>query len=158
MNSWYEVKVRYTKQLESGVLKRVVEPYLVDATTFTEAEARIYEELGSLIRGEFMIMAITKKEYADIFSYDDSDVWYLCKTKFAMVDPDSGKSKVSTNQFLVSADSVKDADSRIKESLKDLIVDYELKAVTETPIVDIFPFTGERDLTPHMEPEQIQES
>ena len=47
MNSWFKVKVKYTKQLESGSFKRVSEPYLLSATTFTDAEARIYEELGT---------------------------------------------------------------------------------------------------------------
>ena len=28
-NSWFEVKAKYTKQLEDGRLKRVTEPYLV---------------------------------------------------------------------------------------------------------------------------------
>jgi hypothetical protein len=55
MNSWFTVKVKYTKQLENGTFKRVSEPYLLAAMTFTDAEARIYEELGSSIRGEFQV-------------------------------------------------------------------------------------------------------
>ncbi|HRP53378.1 MAG TPA: DUF4494 family protein, partial [Fluviicola sp.] len=47
MNNWFTTKVKYTKQLEDGSFKRVSEPYLVAAMTFTDAEARIYEELGS---------------------------------------------------------------------------------------------------------------
>ncbi len=42
MNSWFTVKVKYTKQLENGTFKRVSEPYLLAAMTFTDAEARIY--------------------------------------------------------------------------------------------------------------------
>ena len=45
MNNWFTVKVKYTKQLDNGTLKRVSEPYLLAAMTFTDAEARIYEEL-----------------------------------------------------------------------------------------------------------------
>jgi hypothetical protein len=46
MNSWFTVKVKYTRQLENGTFKRVSEPYLLAAMSFTDAEARIYEELG----------------------------------------------------------------------------------------------------------------
>ena len=67
MNSWFTVKVKYTKQLEDGTFKRVSEPYLVAAMTFTDAEARIYEELGSLIRGEFVVTGITRTDFHDIF-------------------------------------------------------------------------------------------
>lgn len=140
MNSWMECKVKYTKQMENGALKRVTEPYLMAAYTFTDAEARIYEELGSVIRGEFHVMAITRKEIHDIFAYDDADVWYAVKVKYDNYDADSDKSKKVTQNFLVTANSVKDATERIKECLSTLMVDYEITSVIKSPIVDIFPF------------------
>ena len=62
MNSWFTVKVKYTRQLENGTFKRVSEPYLLAAMSFTDAEARIYEELGSRIRGEFNVVGISRTE------------------------------------------------------------------------------------------------
>ena len=44
MASWFECKIRYDKTQENGAIKKVTEPYLVDALSFTEAEARIIEE------------------------------------------------------------------------------------------------------------------
>ena len=38
MNEWFECKVRYEKTLENGLVKKVTEPYLVDALSFTEAD------------------------------------------------------------------------------------------------------------------------
>ena len=140
MNSWMECKVKYTKQMENGALKRVTEPYLMAAYTFTDAEARIYEELGSVIRGEFHVMAITRKEIHDIFAYDDADVWYAVKVKYDNYDADSDKSRKITQNFLVTANSVKEATERIKESLSTLMVDYEITSVVKSPIVEIFPF------------------
>ena len=46
MHTWFECKVRYEKTLENGMNKKVTEPYLVDALSFTEAEARIIEEVS----------------------------------------------------------------------------------------------------------------
>ena len=43
MYEWFECKIKYEKTLESGLLKKVTEPYLVDAINFTEAEKRIYD-------------------------------------------------------------------------------------------------------------------
>ena len=37
---WFEVKVRYEKVMENGSQKKVTEPYLIEALSFTEAEAR----------------------------------------------------------------------------------------------------------------------
>ena len=95
MNNWFTVKVKYTKQLDNGAIKRVTEPYLLAAMTFTDAEARIYEELGSQIRGEFNVTGIVRTELNDIFAYDDADTWYKCKVKYEDFDADTEKSKKS---------------------------------------------------------------
>ncbi|MCB0478837.1 MAG: DUF4494 domain-containing protein [Crocinitomicaceae bacterium] len=146
MNSWYTVKVKYIKQFEDGRLKSVTEPYLVDAVSFTEAEARIYEELAPSIRGEFAINGIAKTDYADIFHYDDADEWYKCKVTYISVDADSGKEKKISQNFLVSAHSVKEAYARLEESLSGMMVSYDIPSVMLSPIIDIFPFSGEREV------------
>lgn len=143
MNNWMQVKVKYTKQLDNGALKRVTEPYLLAAMTFTDAEARIYEELGSVIRGEFHVVAIQRVEIHDIFAYGDADVWYKAKVSYDSVDSDSEKSRKVTNTFLVSAESVKHATERIQENLTGMLSAYEIKSVIESPIVDIFPYADE---------------
>jgi hypothetical protein len=140
MNSWFTVKVKYTKQLENGTFKRVSEPYLLAAMTFTDAEARIYEELGSVIRGEFNVVGITRTELHDIFAYDDADVWYKVKVTYEAEGEEEEKKKKISQNFLVSAHSVKDAYERIKESLSTLMVDFQIPAISISPIVEIFPF------------------
>ena len=105
MNNWFTVKVKYTKQLENGTFKRVSEPYLLAAMTFTDAEARIYEELGQIIRGEFNVVGIARTELHDIFHYEDSDVWYKTKITFEGEAEEGGKAKkvaqkkISTNPY-----------------------------------------------------------
>lgn len=148
MNSWFTVKVKYTKQLEDGTFKRVSEPYLVAAMTFTDAEARIYEELGSLIRGEFMVTGITRTDFHDIFHYEDADVWYKCKITYE-ASGDGGeegaKAKKVSQNFIVTAHSVKDAYERLKESLGGMMIDYMIPSITISPIVDVFPFGDEQE-------------
>ena len=145
MNNWFTVKVKYTKQLDNGALKRVSEPYLLAAMTFTDAEARIYEELGKIIRGEFNVVGITRTEIHDIFAYDDVDLWYKVKIKYESADADSEKAKKVTQNFLVSANSVKEAYERIKESLSTLLVDFEIPSIMVSPIVEIFPYAENLD-------------
>jgi hypothetical protein len=145
MNNWFTVKVKYTKQLDNGALKRVSEPYLLAAMTFTDAEARIYEELGSLIRGEFQVTAVSRTEIHDIFPYDDSDIWYKVRIKYDNFDADSEKSKKVVQNFLVSSNSVKEATERIHESLNNMLVDFEITSCQVSPIVEIFPFRSERE-------------
>lgn len=145
MNNWFTVKVKYTKQLDNGAFKRVSEPYLLAAMTFTDAEARIYEELGSIIRGEFIVTNIARTDFHDIFQYDDSDVWYKCKISYVTEDGDTDKKKKVTQNFLVTATSVKEAFERLQENLSTLMADYEIPSIIATPIVEIFPYTEELD-------------
>lgn len=149
MNNYFTVKVKYTKQLESGVFKRVSEPYLLTAMTFTDAETRIYEELGQIIRGEFNVIGISRTEIHDIFHYEECDVWYKCKITFqsdgGSIDGLVEKSKKVAQNFLVTANSVKDAHEKLRSSLSTLMVDFEIPSIIKSPIVDIFPYHEELD-------------
>ncbi|MFD1552854.1 hypothetical protein DNU06_08180 [Putridiphycobacter roseus] len=145
MNSWHTVKVKYTKEFQDGTLKRVTEPYLVSAISFTDAEARIYQEVGEFIRGEFMVTSIAKTDFNDIFQYDDAEVWYKAKVSYVSEDADSGKEKKVNTNYLVSAGNVKEAYERIEESLKGLMVTFEIPTISVTPIVEIFPYVAMED-------------
>jgi len=145
MNNWFTVKVKYTKQLENGTFKRVTEPYLLTAMTFGDAENRIYEELGQMIRGEFQVVAITRTELHDVFSNPEADTWYDAKIVFEGSAEDGGKSKKVRQTFLVAAGSVKEGNDNLKEHLSSMIVDFEITGVSVSPIVDIFPYEEELD-------------
>jgi len=144
MNSWFTVKVKYTKQLDDGSFKRVSEPYLLAAMTFSDAETRIYEELGMAIRGEFVVTGISRTDIHEIFHYEDAETWYKCKITYeagADGGEEGGKAKKVSQNMLVSAHSVKEAYERLKESLGGMMMDYIIPAISVSPIVDIFPFT-----------------
>lgn len=144
MRTWFTCKIKYQKEDDKGHLKNVTEPYLVDAVNYTEAEARIYEELGSIIRGEFSVNSITKANIADIFHFEDSDQWYKCKAIY-YVEDDNGNEKKITNYMLVTANDVKDAFERLHDSLKGVLVTFKITDVGESPIVEIFPYFAEED-------------
>lgn len=135
--NWYTVKVKYTKTLEDGKIKRVTEPYLLDAASFTDAEARAHEEVGATVRGEFDVVSITRTDVHDIFTDEDADTWYKCKVTYE--DEVDDKPKKISATYLASGESVKTADAKVKEGLSSLMVDFKVDSVILTPIVDIFP-------------------
>ena len=157
MNSWFTVKVKYTKQLENGTFKRVSEPYLLAAMTFTDAEARIYEELGSSIRGEFQVTGIARTDLHDIFQYDDAEQWFKCKVTYDRIDEDGEKAKTISQNFLVSAANVKESYDRIEESLATLMIDFNVVSITSSPIVEIFPYREEDVQSPAQNAPKLEE-
>lgn len=141
MQNLFECKVKYEKiDEQSGKEKKVSETYLIDAVSFTEAESRIYNEMESMIRGEFVVTNIRKANYTEIFGNEDGDIWYKSKISFASVDEKSGKEKKVSNQILVLASNVKDAFDKIHQGMGGMTIDFDINAIAESPILDFFPY------------------
>ncbi|SKB59333.1 DUF4494 domain-containing protein [Alkalitalea saponilacus] len=145
MHTWFECKVKYIKIDETtGKEKKVSEPYLVDAVSFTEAESRIHKELEQMIRGEFHVTNIRKADYSDIFPNDNADRWYKCKVAYVSIDENAGKEKKVSSQMLVMGNDLKEAYENLMDSLSGMTVDFEVTAIVESPIMDVFPYFSEK--------------
>lgn len=138
MANWFECKVRYDKMMENGSTKKVNEPYLVDALSFTEAEARIIEEQTPFMSGEFSVSAVKRTKIAEIFRDDSADKWYLVKCAFITIDEKTAAEKRSVSQMLVAANSFREAFESFVEGMKSTMADYEIVSISETPIMDVY--------------------
>ena len=142
MNDWFECKVRYEKTLENGMIKKVTEPYLVDALSFTETERRFLEEIKPFMSGEFEVSDIKRAKFAEMFETTDSDAdrWFKAKVAFITLDEKSGAEKKTNQNMLVQASDLRDAVKRLDKGMEGSMVDYEIISVAETPIMDVFHY------------------
>ena len=139
MNNWFECKVKYEKTLETGTQKKVTEAYLVDAMTFTDAEARIIEEMTPFIgAGEFEVTAVKKARISELFQDPDGDKWYRCKVMFISLDEKSGVEKKSASTMLVQAKSFEAAVKNLTDGMKGTMSDWEINTISETMLMDVF--------------------
>lgn len=138
MSRFIEAKVSYDKWLENGLKKRVVEPYLVDALSFTEAEARITEEVAPSISGEFSVSAVKKSNIGELFFDGSGDRWYKVKAMFISIDVKSAVEKKKASYFLVQASDFKQALDNFNAGMKGTMADYEIAAISETVIMDVY--------------------
>lgn len=143
MYNWFECKVRYEKMLESGMQKMVTEPYLVDAWSFTEAEARITQEITPYMSGEFSISDIKRVKYAESFFNDQGDRYYKMRLYFITLDEKSGTEKKTAVNMLVQASTLKEAVEIIETEMEKSMVDYTIASATETAIMDVYPYSAE---------------
>ena len=144
MYNWFECKIKYDKMLETGMQKTVTEPYLVDALSFTEAEARIIEEIKPFISGEFSVSDIKRVKYSDSFFNEKGDRYYKARLHFITLDEKSGAEKKTAVNMLVQASELKEAVEIVETEMKKTMIDYAFASVTETAIMDVFPYTGEK--------------
>lgn len=140
MHNWFECKVSFEKVMENGMQKKVTEPYLVDALSFTEAEARIIEEIRPFVSGEFTVTDIKRARLSELFFNENGDRFYKIKVYFITLDEKSGAEKKTAAQMLAQASDLKDAIAVLEDGMKGTLADYTIASVTETPLIDVFPF------------------
>lgn len=145
--NWFVCKIRYEKTMEDGMQKKVIEQYVVDAVSFTEAEARIIKEMSSYISGMFEVVEIDRCVFKEIFFSDEesADKWYKSKLQFITIDEKTEKEKRSNVYYLVHGSSLESARRNIDEVMGGTMIDYVINSVSETKIMDVFEYVKSND-------------
>ena len=140
MQKWFECTIKYEKQLEEGKITKITERYLVDALTFTEAEARIIKEMKPFISGEFEVANINPQKYSELFWNEKCDKWFKTKVNFIVLDEEKGVEKKVANYMLVQANDLKEARELLVEGMKGSQADWEIASISETKILDVYKY------------------
>lgn len=139
MATWFSVRVVYDAKNEKGMSVKRKEMYLIDALSFTEAEARVIGEVTPYTDGELRVTAMKLENIAEIFNSDIEDgKWYRIKVQFASLDEKSGKERKDAHIYLVIGNSTEDATKRMHERMKGTLADYTVHTVSETQYMDVF--------------------
>lgn len=140
MHNWFECRITYEKIAENGMRKRVTEPYLVDALSFTEAEARIIEEMKPFISGEFAVSVVKRSRVSEMFFNESGDRFYKVRVYFITSDGKSGAEKKTAATMYTQACDLKEAIGVLEEGMRGTLADYTIASVAETAIVDIYVY------------------
>ena len=139
MSQWFETKVKYDKTMpDTGAIKSVTEPYLVDALSFTEAEARITKEMEPFVSGELTVTAVRKVRFEDVLYHEGGDRWYKVKINMITIGEKTGAEKRSASFSLVQASEFKLALDYFLEAMKSVLFDFEIVNITEMAYIDVF--------------------
>ncbi len=95
------------------------------------------------ISGDFLVANIRRARINEIFAHDGGDRWYRCKVFFISLDEEKSVEKRTAVTMLVQATSVKEAIEVLTSEMKNSLVDYELVSVSETPIMEVYPYVAE---------------
>ena len=144
MAQWFECKVTYDSAFtaeEDPKNAKKKETYLVDALSFTEAEARIIKEITPSVVGEMEVTAVKKAKITELVDNDDpsADKWYRAKVMYITLDNDVEK-KVATT-YMVKADSFQGALKHLTEvGMKGMMGDWEIAQMAETQIMEVYKY------------------
>ena len=152
MSTWFLCKVAYLRRLEDGSVKKASEAYLFDAISFTEAEARIYEELSQDIP-ELSVTNVAKTKYSDVYDDPTATDWYKCKVVYTSVDGDSGKEKKINDLVLVKGNHIKGVCEYLASKISTVQLPGEVTEVVKTPIMAVYPFKAQEErISPNLKP------
>lgn len=156
MPNWFLGKIRYQQPLDDSNVgtrneefikqQTVTEAYLVDAVSYTDAEARLYEKIAANTP-DFEIINMARKKLADVFTIEDGqgrlsgETWYQVKALFITDDEKTGKQKKTPSTMLVNAENPKQAYEQVEINLKSALDPFEITDVNTTKILEIFPYT-----------------
>ncbi len=145
--NWFICKIRYEKVMEDGLQKKVTEQYVVEAICFTEAEARITEQMSQYISGEFDVVEIDRCVFKEVFFSDEdsADKWYKAKLQFITIDEKTEKEKKMSVYYLVQGSSLENARRNIDEVMGGTTIDYVISGVNETKIMDVFEYKAQNE-------------
>ena len=137
--NWYEVKVSYEKQTESGESKKTAEVYAVDAVSFGDAEKTVFEEVKQYVDGDVEILAISKAQYKEVFAKEtaQSDEWYKAKLQILTVNERTGDEKKESVTYLVQGASLGDALNGLNDVMDKSALDYVSVGLAKTGIIDV---------------------
>ena len=133
MENWYLTTAKFDKQAEDGSIKRTTESFLIKAITFGNAEEKAFKKLEENKSFNPSVNGMKIESYsAVVYSQEQDDTFY--KAKVSYLSTDDKKIKVP---FLVEAESLTQADERLKQFLRDNeyhnfeILNMSLSAINE---------------------------
>ena len=136
MNSLYTVNLKYLKLSENGEgYKKMNETFLVNAVSFTDAEAKITEEMMMRTKEEFMVQAIKRENYSYVLTNDeDGGYFFNAVVSYSSLDDDGENQKKIRMNMCVETSNIEKVSDIVSKVLADS-VDYNLIKVGLTKII-----------------------
>ena len=133
----FEVGVRMERTLENGAQAKVLEQFVVDALSFTEAEASTTKEVS--VYGTITdIVTIKRSRWTELIGDGSKEKWFRAKVNYITIDEKTDKEKKIPNYFFVNAETITDAKKAVDVFFVGTMIDYSIATLDETKVLDVF--------------------
>ena len=137
--NYLEAKVRYKTMDEEGRRKTANETYLIDALSYTEAEAKLLKELENAIHDDYFITGIKKSNIEEVLVPGGviSAKWYKAKIAIVDADPQTGKEQKQNRFLLIAEEDVDKALERLQKEISNYVIPVEIISIGDSNIIDV---------------------
>lgn len=133
----FEVGVRMERTLENGTLSKALEQYVVDALTFTEAEASIIRE-ASVYGTITDIATIKRSRCTELVGDGSKEKWFKAKVNYITIDEKTGNERKTPCYYFVNAETITDAKKAVDDCFGTTMIDYSVATLDETKVLEVF--------------------
>lgn len=140
MQTWYECRVKYLKIDQGGYERKVNDNYLLDAVSFTDAEARIFQKMQEITSADFQVVNIKRSNITEVIPGETGEWWYKAKISLITIDEEAGKEKKVNQYLLIMADDINHAMKRLEEGLSYMLVPFVATSIQLSTISEVYPY------------------
>lgn len=134
---WFNATVRFAKTLDNGKTKNVTENFVFNGNSYSEAESIVEHMIETAGIDDAMVKGIKRVDYDDVVKAPGADAdekfWFSCKTSYTDADE-----KVIKLQYLVQADTLTDAATRLENGILPETVDADLLKIEKTNVTSVY--------------------
>lgn len=142
---WYTIKTRHTITAEGGEDKVVTDLFLVEALSIFEAYDTYTQHTEPYLT-EAETLAISKYDVQEVVNSNAvTDKWYRYDLRMITIDERTGKERKQPYAMLINANNKDDARTVYNKVMSKSVVDYEIKKIAETKIVEVIGNTLNAD-------------
>lgn len=134
MKNYFEAKLRFVKIDENGRERKVTDTFILEAVSFTDAEAKMTEYGQQICKGGFEVKNIKESQVESILCTDGDTAW---KAKIATIaiDAELGREKRFTSHWLVWGVNMADALIKVNRVMDTLVLPAIVESIAVSPII-----------------------
>lgn len=129
MKNYFEIKIKRFRVDEEGHERRIAESYLIDAVSFTDAEARMYQ-YAEIKKMNIAVVGITESKIEKIIVNGDGDTAYKARISTSIIDEDFGREKRIKLTWLVFATDINSALDGADLELKLILASSQVESIS----------------------------
>lgn len=137
MAKFITTKLVYSQADENGNYHYKREKYLIEAVSFTEAEARMTAYARARCLDDFKVSTVHRSRISEVFFNAGGGSFWRVNIETKMLRRD-GSAAVDREQHLVQADDAREAQDRFTEGFRDLTaLPYDITGIAREDINDV---------------------
>jgi len=135
--NWFNCAVKIRKHSDEGS-SNLTEQHLIQAYTYSEAEAGMHEIMQQVGGGTFEISNITKTNISEVHPDEKAEKWFKVKVSLVAYDEESGREKQTAMYFLVAGENIMEVYNKTKTVMKGYGTGYVIPSITYSKILEVY--------------------